>query len=76
MISFCVFCSKRCKLESGGHWFCPNGHYIIKVEADKQFMDMLQPRSVGNHIEGENIYRLNHIKGDFCDDMGKALSDI
>ena len=85
MNNYCNFCEDKTKVDKSGRWVCPNGHFIVK--GDK--VEIIQPKSTGS-FEGVNVYRLNHIKGefcnspnikgDFCDDVGKLkdepLSDI
>ena len=73
--SYCQFCSRKSKVENGGHYFCPNGHFIVSQVSDltEPIIEVVQPRSTGN-IEGENIFRLNSIKGEFCDDRGVISS--
>ena len=75
MITYCQFCDDDCKVEIGGRYFCPNGHFLIKFEANNQYIEVIQPRSTGS-LEGISKYRLNHIKGDFCSDTGVVLEDI
>ena len=72
--SYCQFCKKKCKVENGGHYFCPNGHFIVTqlTKITEPIIEVIQPRSIGN-IEGENIYK--NANGDFCDDAGGVLTE-
>ena len=65
---YCYFCAKKCKVEHGGHIFCPNGHYIIKGK----FQEIIQPRSSGD-FNGENKYRLNNPHGPICNELGDRI---
>ena len=75
-ISYCSFCVRKCRIERSGLYFCPNGHYIVRGELEHAYLEMIQPASTGNGFESVNVYRLNSISGEFCDDVGKPLSDI
>ena len=74
---YCQFCEDKCRIENGGHYFCPNGHYIIKhiTNITEPIVEIIQPRSIGS-LEGDNVYRLNSIKGEFCDDAGKVIDEV
>ena len=72
--NYCQFCKQKCRVERSGFYFCPNGHYIVKIEGDVNFLEMIQPASTGNGWDSINVYRLNSIKGEFCDDTGKLLT--
>ena len=65
---YCDFCERKSKVKINDYLFCPNGHFLVK----DGFLELLQPRSEGN-IEGENIYRLNDIDGEFCNEEGKLI---
>ena len=70
---YCTFCAINSKREGMGFYVCPNGHYIIKVEGDKSYIEIIQPKS--EDIDCDNIFRLNNINGEFCDDVGKPISE-
>ena len=74
---YCKFCEQKTRTENGGHYFCVNGHYIIKhiTNITEPIIELIQPASTGD-VEGVNIFRLNSIKGEFCDDTGKPVSDV
>ena len=74
MKNSCLFCDDNTKIERAGRYFCPNGHYIVTI-IDEPLVEIIQPRSTGS-IEGKSVYRLNSIRGKFCNDVGKPLSDI
>ena len=73
--SYCQFCEKKCKVENGGHYFCPNGHFIVidVSQTTQPITEVIQPKSTGS-IEGISKYRLNHIKGVPCNDIGTPIS--
>ena len=74
--SYCQFCEQKCRVERSGFYFCPNGHYVIKqvTVVTEPIFELIQPASTGNGWDSINVYRLNSIKGEFCDDTGKLLT--
>ncbi|MEK6828677.1 MAG: hypothetical protein AABY15_01000 [Nanoarchaeota archaeon] len=66
---YCSFCEVESRIQSNGANFCINGHFIV-IEGK---LDMLQPKSEGNNVVGKNVYRLNNLNGDLCDDKGDLI---
>ena len=68
---YCSFCKEESKVINFGAKFCINGHFLV-IDG---VLDVLQPKSEGNNVEGKNVYRLNNIKGDLCDAEGNKLQN-
>ena len=67
---YCSFCEVESRIQSNGaNYFCINGHFIVTDGV----LDIIQPRSEGNNVEGKNVYRLNNLNGDLCDDKGDLI---